>query len=146
MTVPEPARYLQPSWEAGRDLVRRGIDGSVVMLNLLRFRDVADYSASPELAPETAITGAEAFDRYVRHTLPFLRENGGELLFLGAGGRFLIGPDHETWDLAMLVRQSSVEAFLAFERHEGYLAGIGHRTAALEDARLLPVTALPIPT
>lgn len=146
MTAPEAARYLQPSWEAGRDLVRRGIGGSVVMLNLLRFRDVADYSASPELAPETAISGGEAFDRYVRHTLPFLRESGGELLFLGAGGRLLIGPDHETWDLVMLVRQSSVQAFLAFEKHEGYLAGIGHRTAALEDARLLPVTDIRLPS
>lgn len=145
MTVPEPVRYLEPSWEAGRDLVQRGIDGSVVMLNLLRFRPVADYSANPELAPDTPITGAEAFDRYVRHTLPFLRESGGELLFLGAGGRFLIGPDHETWDLVMLVRQSSVRAFLAFEKHEGYLAGIGHRTAALEDARLLPVIGRPVP-
>ncbi|WP_220399062.1 hypothetical protein [Granulicella sp. WH15] len=40
--------------------------------------------------------------------------------------------------MAMLVRQSSVESFLAFATHAPYLAGIGHRTAALEDSRLLP--------
>ncbi len=140
----EPTRYLQPSREAGRSLVLRGIEGSVTMLNLLRFREVADYSGHPDLAPEAPISGAEAFERYVRHTLPFLRASGGELVFLGAGGPFLIGPREESWDLVMLVRQSSVRAFLAFESHDAYRAGLGHRTAAVEDSRLLPVTELPM--
>ncbi len=46
----------------------------------------------------------------------------------------------------MLVRQNSVASFLAFESHEGYLAGLGHRTAAIEDARLLPVMEMPLPS
>ncbi len=112
---------------------------SIVMLNLLRFRDFADYSATPELAPETAITGAAAFQKYIEHTLPYLRETGGELLFLGSGGPFLIGPESERWDMAMLVRQHSADSFLAFASHTGYLAGIGHKRAALEDSRLLPL-------
>lgn len=116
------------------------------MLNLLRFRNVADYSANPELAPAEPISGAEAFDRYVRHTLPFLRDSGGEVTFRGVGGPFLIGPDHERWDMAMLVRQSGVASFLAFASHEAYLAGLGHRRAALEDSRLLPLTELPLLT
>jgi hypothetical protein len=135
--------YLEPTQEAGRAFVMRGISGSVVMLNLLRFRTVADYSASPELTPETPISGKEAFQRYVEHTLPYLRESGGELIFLGTGGHFLIGPADEYWDAAMLVRQHSVEAFLAFASHQPYLAGIGHRTAALVDSRLLPLAAVP---
>lgn len=40
------------------------------MLNLLRFRAAADYSASPELAPETPISGAEAYCRYIAHAMP----------------------------------------------------------------------------
>jgi hypothetical protein len=145
MTVPEPVHYLAPSRAAGRDFVQRDIQGNFTMLNMLRFREVADYSADPDLAPPTPISGAAAFDRYIRHTLPFLRESGGELVFLGAGGRFLIGPEQERWDLVMLVRQRSVQAFLAFESHDEYLAGLGHRTAALEDSRLLPLTDLPRP-
>ncbi len=47
--------------------------------------------------------------------------------------------------MAMLVRQSSVALFLAFASHDAYRAGLGHRTAALEDARLLPLTELPLP-
>ena len=46
----------------------------------------------------------------------------------------------------MLVRQASLQAFFAFASDEGYLAGIGHRTAALEDSRLLPpVVDRPLP-
>jgi hypothetical protein len=137
--------HLEPTQEAGRAFWQRGIAGPVIMLNLLRFRSVADYSAYPELAPAAPISGAAAFDRYITHTLPFLEESGGALLFLGDGGRFLIGPAEERWDRAMLVRQSSVQSFMAFASHAGYLAGLGHRVAALEDSRLLPVTEMPLP-
>ena len=132
--------YLEPTQESGRAFVMRQMQGSVLMLNLLRFRETADYSATPELAPTTAISGADAFQLYIDHTLPYLRETGGDLVFLGAGGAFLIGPMTERWDMVMLVRQQSTESFLAFASHEAYLAGMGHRTAAIEDSRLLPLT------
>jgi hypothetical protein len=41
------------------------------------------------------------------------------------------------------VRQSSVQSFLAFASNQGYLSGMGHRTAALEDSRLLPLVGAP---
>jgi hypothetical protein len=138
--------YLEPTQDSGRALVTRRIPGDIVMLNLLRFHEIADYSTFPELRPSHPISGAEAFQRYVEHTLPFLRESGGELLFMGAGGSFLIGPEVERWDLAMLVRQRSVGAFLAFASNVGYLAGLGHRTAVLEDSRLLPLAPIVSPS
>jgi hypothetical protein len=139
------AHYLAPAQEAGRAFLSRGITGSVVMLNLLRFRRIADYSATPELTPPAAVSGAEAFLPYINHTLPYLTDTGGELLFLGDSGRFLIGPESERWDMAMLVRQRSVEAFLSFTSNRDYLAGLGHRLAALEDSRLLPLVERQLP-
>jgi len=41
-----------------------------------------------------------------------------EVLFLGAGGPLLIGPEEARRDLAMLLRQSSAAAFLAFASQE----------------------------
>lgn len=41
--------------------------------------------------------------------------------------------------VVMLVRQRSVSDFMAFASNQEYLAGIGHRVAALEDSRLLPI-------
>lgn len=78
-----PNTYLEPTQDAGRAFFTRGIRGSVVMLNLLRFRAIADYSASPELAPAAPIRGEDAYRRYMDHTLPFLRQSGGEVLFYG---------------------------------------------------------------
>lgn len=146
MTSMKEIRYLQPTQESGRAFVMRKISGEVVMLNLLRFRDIADYSATPNLAPSSPITGAQAFQRYIDHALPYLRESGGDLLFLGQGGALLIGPQNERWDMVMLVRQHSVGAFLSFASHHAYLAGIGHRTAALEDSRMLPLVEIPTAT
>jgi hypothetical protein len=131
--------FLEPTQDAGRRFFGRAIAGPVVMLNLMRFRETADYSAHPELAPSAPISGEAAYRLYMEHTLPYLRDSGGELLFFGHGGEFLIGPAGERWDAAMLVRQSSVAAFLAFVSNQAYLAGIGHRIAALQDSRLLPL-------
>jgi len=67
------------------------------------------------------------------------------VVFSGTGGHNFVGPASERWDLVMLIRQSSVSDFFAFASNEEYLAGIGHRTAALEDSRLLPVVDRPLP-
>jgi hypothetical protein len=138
MTDPTAA-YLEPTQESGRSFMMRGIRGEVVMLNLLRFRETADYSASPDLEPDAPISGAAAYDIYIEHTLPHLRESGGDLEFLGDGGAYLIGPADERWDVAMLVRHHSVETFMSFASNEAYLGSMGHRLAAISDSRLLPL-------
>ncbi|MBK8347038.1 MAG: DUF1330 domain-containing protein [Saprospiraceae bacterium] len=132
-------KYLMPTQEAGRNFVMRQIQGSVIMLNLLRFRKIADYSATPDLNPNEPISGEQAYKLYIEHTIPFLTISGGEILFMGKGGNFLIGPTDEYWDAVLLIRQKSVKSFLSFESDQDYMKGIGHRTAALEDSRLLPL-------
>jgi len=139
----ERPTHLEPTQESGRDFLMRGVQGEVVMLNLLRFRKVADYRATPGLEPDEPISGMEAYRLYMDHTLPFLVESGGHLDLVARGGAFLIGPAEERWDLALLVRHRSVETFMTFARNEAYLTGMGHRLAALEDSRLLPLDPLP---
>ena len=136
-------RHLEPTQQSAIALFSRKITGPVVMLNLLRFREVADYSQHPELMPAEPISGAQAYDLYIAGTMPHLVESGGEVIFMGDGGGYFIGPEEERWDRAMLVRQSSVESFIAFASNEAYLtSAVGHRLAALEDSRLLPLTQL----
>jgi hypothetical protein len=52
MSKSKSRSYIEPTQEAGRLFVQCGVAGPVVMLNLLKFRYTADYSAHPELAPE----------------------------------------------------------------------------------------------
>jgi len=132
-------KYLNPTQEAGRNFIKRQISGNVVMLNLLRFREFADYSETPDLAPTEKVSGEQAYQLYMKHTVPHLNRSGGEVLFMGKAESFLVGPSTERWDAVLLIRQKSVESFMAFAQDEAYLKGIGHRTAALEDSRLLPI-------
>lgn len=39
---------IEPTQDAGRMFVQRGLTGPIVMLNLLKFKDVADYSGHPD--------------------------------------------------------------------------------------------------
>ena len=132
---------LAPTDATAAALIARGIDTPVTMLNLLKFREIADYSASPELAPTGPVSGAEAYARYTAAIAPLLAASGGDVLFEGNGGAWFIGPEGAGWDKVLLVRQASVGAFLAFARDPAAQRAGLHRTAALADSRLLPLTA-----
>jgi uncharacterized protein (DUF1330 family) len=131
--------HIEPTYEAGAAFFGDPPEGPIVMLNLLRYREVADYSAHPDLAPQSPISGRDAYRIYAAHTHPMLSAAGGEVLFTGSSMPLLIGPADETWDAVLLVRHPSAEVFLSFAQNEEYLAGVGHRTAALADSRLLPI-------
>lgn len=137
--------YLHATQEAGKAFYQRGISGEVVMLNLLKFKTIADYSQHPELAASEAISGTAAYERYMKCTLPLLEKAGSEVLFYGKGGAFLIGPENQQWDAVLLVKHQSVARFMAFAQDPEYLKTAGHRTAALADSRLLPIEEMGIP-
>lgn len=133
--------HLEPTDAAGRAFFSRPTTGPIIMLNLLRFHPVADYSAAPDLAPDHPISGRAAYARYMAHTEPFLTASGGRLLFQGECTGFFVGPADEVWDYGLLVEHRDRASFLGFASNRAYLAGIGHRRAALMDLRLLPFQA-----
>lgn len=102
--------YLEPTQEQGRAFFTRHIEGSVVMLNLLRFRAEADYSAAPALEPDLPISGEQAYRLYMEHTLPFLTASGGEVMFYGRGGSYFIGPGDERWEDSRLLPLVATQA------------------------------------
>ncbi|MEM6784896.1 MAG: DUF1330 domain-containing protein [Bacteroidota bacterium] len=131
--------HIDPRPEAIAAFLQRDHAGPVVMLNLLRFRETADYGAHPDLAPPSPISGREAYAVYLRHTQPLFDKYGGEVIVHRRGEAFLIGPDGPAWDAVLVVRYPSMAAFLGLAQDPAYLAGAGHRTAALADSRLLPL-------
>ncbi len=134
--------HIEPTQAAGAAFFGAPPPGPITMLNLLRFSDVADYSKHPDLAPASPISGREAYGRYAECVMPLLAKAGSELVFRGDGGSMLIGPPEERWDLVLLVRHRSAAVFLSFASDPGYLAISGHRTAALSDSRLLPISGV----
>lgn len=131
--------YLDATPEAGLEFYRRQNTGKFFTLNLLQFKETADYSLSPQLSPLTPITGEEAYRTYINNVLPLFKKIGSEIIFYGNGGKFLIGPDHEQWNAVLLDCHQGVQAFIDFAKSKEYLNIVGHRTAALRDSRLLPI-------
>ena len=133
--------HIEPTRNAIEEFLARDLQGPVSMLNLLRFREVADYSRSPDLAPEDEVAGDVAYQTYAAAVAPMLEDVGGEVVVTARGGPNLIGPTDEHWDLLLLVRYPDVTAFLSMTTSAEYLAIVGHRTAALAASRLLPTQA-----
>ena len=138
-------KYLEANPHAGKKFYQDFLDkDKVVMLNLLKFKRIADYANLEALAPENEITGEEAYQVYLDKTLTELKKAGGRIIYFGSSTHFLIGPETEKWDAVLLVEHQSVTKFMEFAQSNDYLKNAGHRTAALEDSRLLPTSEIEI--
>ena len=109
-------------------------EGPLVMLNLLRFKERAEYPAEADAEP---CSGAEAFARYGAAASPCVESVGGKAVFSGGGALSLIARADEEWDAIALVEYPSIEAFMKMGQSEAYQKIAFHRTAALADSRLI---------
>ena len=134
-------KYIDSNPELGKQFYKDfNSKGKIVMLNLLRFKKIADYTGIEGLTPEKDITGKDAYELYMKSTLPILEKAGSRVLFQGESKGFLIGPEDIIWDAVLLVEHESVTKFIELSQNQEYLKTAGHRQAALEDSRLLPIS------
>lgn len=132
--------YIHPSPETAGAFFANPPEGTLFMLNLLNFRDVADYSQHPDIAPSEPISGMDAYRLYQQSITSILADAGAQILFEGKGGNWVIGPEAAGWDYVLIVRWPSASALMRVGQSPEYQAIEGHRTAALKDSRLLPIT------
>ena len=104
----------------------------VVMLNMLRFRELAAY---PDGRP--AISGRAAYAKYSTEASKQVAKAGGSLVWIGDAQGSVIGPPDEQWDQIFLVRYPSIEMFIRMINSAAYQDIVVHRTAALKDSRLI---------
>jgi uncharacterized protein (DUF1330 family) len=116
--------------------VQEPIEGSIVMINLLRYREQAEYEADSDEAP---CSGEDAYARYGAAVVPLVEKHGGRAVWVGRVSATLIAPEGEDWDSAALIEYPSREAFLAMVASLEYRQVEHHRTAALSDSRLICV-------
>lgn len=125
---------LNPTRKQFDAMLALEIDGPVFMLNLLRFRERADYGDREGIEP---CSGLEAYQRYGRGIADILVSVGGEPVWQGAGQLTFIAPEGEEWDECLLVRYPDIQAFQAMLTNPDYQAQTFHRDAALADSRLI---------
>lgn len=130
MTHVDPTRA---QFDAFKTLDR---DHPIEMLNLVRFRDLANYPGDHVLARD-GLTGAQAYALYGKHSGPVLAKVGGEILWRGGFETMLIGPEDEAWDAVFIARYPTAHAFLAMVSDPDYQVAVVHRQAAVETSRLI---------
>ena len=106
-------------------------DTPIMMLNLIRLRDQADY---PDVRD---VSGAEAYQSYGEESGPIFKRVGGEIIWRGKPECVVIGPSDECWDIAFIARYPNAGAFMAMVTAADYKQAVVHRQAAVLDSRLI---------
>ena len=88
------------------------------------------------------VTDAEAYGRYGQAIAPLLEKSGGTPVWQGRQSHMVIGPDDKDWHLIVLVRYPSVGHFVDMVSSPEYQAIVHHRSAALDDSRLIAISEL----
>jgi uncharacterized protein (DUF1330 family) len=129
--------HVNPSRESFRLFREHPRQGPVQMLNLVKFRARAKYDDG------RASTGAEAYRTYGQESGPIFRALGGRIIWSGRPEVMVIGPEAgEDWDIAFIAEYPDMDAFTAMIRDPAYQAAAIHRTAAVENSRLIRMEPL----
>jgi hypothetical protein len=141
MAIPAHSNHdasIDPNREQVRWLRDHGRDGPVVMMNLLKFREVASYPPDAGMAPSS---GKEAYDRYQHaFTVAVGAVSQAEVLYDGPCEQVFIGQpgtDATDWDKLLLVRYPSRQHFLGMMADDAYRGALVHRYAGLERTLLI---------
>ena len=116
-------------------------DAPIQMLNLIRLKPLADY---PPDHPDhgKGLTGLEAYRAYGRTSRPIFERLGARQIWVGRPETVVTEPPDERWDLAFIAEYPSAAAFLAMVTDPDYREHVKHRTAAVEDSRLIRLEPL----
>jgi uncharacterized protein (DUF1330 family) len=128
--------YIDPSPEnfrAFKDLPR---DTPIHMLNLLRYRDHAEYPEGHEHAGK-GWTGRRAYEEYGKTSGPIFRRVGGSIVWRGAFETMVTGPGDKQWHDGFVAQYPNAGAFFEMIKDPDYQKAVINRTAALVDSRLM---------
>lgn len=134
--------YIDPSptnFQRFKNLPR---DEPIHMLNLLRYRDLAEYPEGHE-HHGNGWSGERAYKEYGLTSSPIFRRVGGEIVWRGAFQTMVTGPepDEKVWHDGFVAQYPNSGAFFEMIKDPDYQLAVVNRTAALVDSRLMRFAA-----
>jgi uncharacterized protein (DUF1330 family) len=123
----EVVNKVVPNREQIEGFMAPGQDGPIYMLNLLTFKEKAEY---PD-GRDTDLTGAEAYAVYSAEVAGHLATVGGRPMFAAKVERLMLGEVEELWDTAAIAMYPSRKAMMEMLSSPDYQASAVHRTAGL---------------
>lgn len=115
--------------------IAAGTDGPVVMLNLNKYREVAEYEDGRDVGGKS---GREVYNDYGAVAVQGLAHVGAKILWATEATTPLIGCDHDAYDEVLAIWYPSRAAFVELTNFPGYQDALVHRDAALAWSSLIP--------
>src|SRR4051812_26568851 len=118
--------------------------GPVYMVNMVRYRDQADYGGRSDLPP---CSGREAyFQRYAPAFNVIARDEDYGVFWVGNVRATLVGPEGQAWDDIVIVRYSNFGALRRILESPAYERDAApHRRAALAAWQFIATTQPNLP-
>lgn len=132
--------YINSTPEAYATMQSLPTDEPLHMLNMIQFKDTAIYDVDSEFSAKNW-TGKQAYAEYSRLVTPIASRVGAQPIYIGEPQLTLIGPKHEKWDAVFILQYSDVASFLALVSDPEYKKHAFHRSAAIENSRLVRLTS-----
>lgn len=129
--------HVNPTAAQLHSLAEQAPDGAIHMLNLLKFRETADYGGRAE----RPVTGREAYMRYGAEVSKLVDALGGRMIYVGEPKALVIGEVEAMWDLVAIAEYPSAAAFVKMATSPEMAAISHHRTAGLEGQLLILLPA-----
>lgn len=118
---------VNPSPEAAKEFFGGEEDGPFVMVNLLKFKEKAEY---PD-GSDSDISGAAAYARYGAAVGKCITDVGGAANYAGSVTGLMLGEIEDNWDMVALAQYPSLEAMRTMISSPEYQKISVHRTAGL---------------
>ena len=113
-------------------------DGPIWMVNLMKYRDVADYADGRE----STISGREADEIYA--PIDVLADIGAEVVFVADVEQQLLG-DSPIWDRVAIVKYASRRSFIEMQGRPDFQEKHAHKDAGMETTIVSGCLPLPSP-
>ena len=126
--IMEVKNALVPNDEQMKGFMEGDIDTPIYMVNLLKFKDKAEY----EDGRETNLTGEEAYSIYGLEVQEHLKKVDAELIFSGKVERLMLGEVGELWDVIAIAKYPSRKAMMEMIMDADYQESEKHRAAGLK--------------
>ncbi|MEL6860313.1 MAG: DUF1330 domain-containing protein [Pseudomonadota bacterium] len=108
-------------------MAEKGPEGPIFMINLLKFKDKAEYADGRE----TDLTGREAYQLYGAGVAGLLPEFDGRFFFMADTTFLSLGQVDELWDEVAIAAYKDRNALFRMSRSKEWLALAVHREAGL---------------
>ena len=118
---------VSPNEEQMKGFFEPGSQGPIYMLNLLKFKEKAEYADGRE----TDLTGAEAYALYGAEVSKILIKLDGGGMFNAKVERLMLGEVEELWDRVAIAMYPNRQAMIEMMQSAEYQAIHHHRDAGL---------------